>query len=104
MQAEQLTLPLSILRLLQCASAPKPLREQDPLHHLVWDKHRGKWEVRLTINLGTKVVGKRIVNKLSTADPEEAKKLRDVIIRSYEKLGLTLCDRRQKRVKHFVTE
>ena len=73
MQAEQMQLPLRMLRLLQCAAA-KPMREQDPLHHLIWDRHRGKWEVRLTINVGSKVVGKRIVNNLGTADPEEAKK------------------------------
>ncbi|MGC4013404.1 MAG: hypothetical protein QM755_02640 [Luteolibacter sp.] len=61
----------------------------DPtLHHLA--KVNGVWCVRLTIDLGRLKVGRRIKVSLTTGDAEIAKQKRDLIIRAYQELGLTI--------------
>ena len=95
MHPEQLSFPFRLPRVVQCADASG--KYGDELHHLIWDKQRGRWEVRLTIDVGKKLVGKRIRVKLRTADAHEAMRQRDVLIVGYKKLGLTVRDRRQKR-------
>ena len=92
MTLEQLPLPLEFRRLLQCSAA------EDPDHHIDC-KETGYWRLRITINVGRKLVGKRLVIALQTKDVEEARLRRDIIIRSYEKLGLEVCDRRITRPK-----
>lgn len=58
-------------------------------HHLHWEKHKG-WMLRVTVDLGPKVVGKRVKFRLGTKDLEEALKSRELVLSTLRKLGLTL--------------
>jgi hypothetical protein len=67
------------------------------LHHLTFDSSRGKWEVRLTIVCGPKIVGKKVRIKLGVCDEETAISKRDTILKAYAKAGLIVKMRKQRR-------
>jgi hypothetical protein len=69
------------------------------LHGLSWDTSKRRWKLKLTIDMGSKIVGKRVQFSLPTSDTETAIRHRDAVIRGYEQLGLTVTTRRQARVK-----
>lgn len=67
------------------------------MHNLTWDNDRMRWKLRLTLDMGRKIVGKRVLIHIKAANPDEAVLQRDAIIAGYEKLGLTVNVRMQTR-------
>ena len=78
MKAEQLTLPLKFLELIECGS--------DVNHHLR-RKPSGLWQVRLTVDRGPKYVGRRVTLGLGTKDVREARARRDLILQALKVAG-----------------
>lgn len=64
-------------------------RELEPWHHLSMNPRR-KYVLRLTVDMGPKVVGKRIVQQLRTGDPTVALEKRDAVI-EFAKLAGMIC-------------
>ncbi|MBK1884635.1 hypothetical protein JIN85_19620 [Luteolibacter pohnpeiensis] len=69
------------------------------LHNLTWDKSKEQWKLRITFNIGTKVVGKRESIPLPTRDPDMAIFGRSVALAMAKKLKLKVDCRKQKRAK-----
>jgi len=87
-----------VVRLLSESSIPSAAvqTELKKLYNLTWEPKKRRWRLRLTINVGKKVVGKRITVDLKAGDAKSAIQQRATIITAYEKLGLTICKRPQK--------
>jgi hypothetical protein len=89
----------AVLIALERSMHPPPKRKLDALaesHHLYWEKHKG-WMLRLTIDVGAKVIGKRVKVRLRTLVLDEAKQRRELVIASFRTLGLTVRPRVQRR-------
>jgi hypothetical protein len=67
------------------------LRKAGRTHHIAWEKGRG-WFMRVTIQVGKKVVGRRIKVRLKTRDIDEAVRTRDVVLSSYKVMGFSVAN------------
>lgn len=65
-------------------------------HHLYHDRKKG-WLLRVTVDVGKHVIGKRLKFNLRTHDLAEAEKARVLVLATLKKLGLTVRLRVQGR-------
>jgi DNA-binding XRE family transcriptional regulator len=87
---------IAALRASKTAPGKAKLEEMKQVHHLDWEQGKG-WRLRVTVDVGKKVVGKRISLRLGTYVLEEAMQRKKVIVALLTKLGLTVRQRVQKR-------
>ena len=80
MKYVQMTLPLRLLRFVQCSAA----RLDDPHHH-IRRKANGYWQLRFTVDRGRIYVGERMVIGLRTRCEREAQERRDLILATLKK-------------------
>ena len=66
-------------------------------HHLCWDDQKKRWSLRVTVDIGPKVVGKRICIRFRASDLVVAVIKRDAILGSFKALGINIRPRMQKR-------
>jgi hypothetical protein len=82
----------------------KQIELQDPTsvpagygnHHLCWDKTKNRWTLRVTVDMGEKIVGKRICVRFKATDLFIAMVKRDAILAAFHAIGLTIRPRLQK--------
>lgn len=65
-------------------------------HHIVWDKQKQKWTLRVTVDMGKKIVGKRVCVRFRAPDMFLATIKRDAILEAFKALGLKIRPRLQK--------
>jgi len=66
-------------------------------HHLTFDKGKRRWICRITVDMGQKVVGKRIRVNLKAEHARDAIRERDAVVRTCEALGLQVRPRIQRK-------
>lgn len=66
-------------------------------NHLAFDRQKRKWIVRFTVDMGAKVVGKRIKYLCAARDVRGALLERNAVHKTLELCGLTVRPRIQKR-------
>lgn len=74
-------------------NSDEPAVRLNRMHGLSWDTSKGTFRLRVTLDVGKKVVGKRLQFLLPTSDTHTAIVMRDSIIRGYQKLGLKVTTR-----------
>ena len=87
---------ITALRTSKTAPGKAKLDEVKKAHHLDWEQGKG-WRLRVTVDVGKKVVGKRLSLRLGTYVLEEAMQRKRVILALLTKLGLTVRQRVQRR-------
>jgi len=87
---------IAALRTSKISPGKAKLEEVKQAHHLDWEQGKG-WRLRVTVDVGKKVVGKRLSLRLGTYVLEEAMQRKRVILALLTKLGLTVRQRVQKR-------
>jgi hypothetical protein len=68
-------------------------------HHLYYDAKKKRWELHVTVDIGPKVVGKRICVRFPAVDAAIAAIKRDAVLSAFKALGLCIRPRMQKREK-----
>lgn len=68
-------------------------------HHLCWDESKQRWTLRVTVDCGSKIVGKRVRVRFKATDLFTATIKRDAIISAFQALGLKIRPRMQKPQK-----
>ena len=66
-------------------------------HHLYYDVKKKRWELHVTVDMGPKVVGKRICVRFPAVDAAIAMIKRDAVLSAFKSLGLIIRPRMQKR-------
>lgn len=72
-------------------------REMERLHGLSWDSARNRWDLRVTVDAGKKVVGKRLRMKLKTKEAAVAIQVKEGVVEALTQLKLKVRQRIQKR-------
>ena len=90
------------LRETESASPPAqepalPPKSFDVHHALTFDQRKKRCVIKLTIDRGKKVVGKRVAVRIPTSDLEVAALARDSILQFCEAIGLKVTRRAQQR-------
>ena len=65
-------------------------------HHLVWEEKKQRWTLRVTVDMGAKVCGKRLCIRFRAPDRFIACVKRDAMIEALKALGLSIRPRLQK--------
>ena len=71
------------------------LAEDDSMHHL--SRVMGVWRMRVTVDMGPKLAGKRLVISLGTGNLAMAKRQRDLILKAYAAAGVKILTRAASR-------
>jgi hypothetical protein len=66
-------------------------------HGLTWDGTKRRWKLRITIDRGRKIVGKRIQLHLPGTRRENAIAIRETVIEAIELLGVKVNVKPQNR-------
>jgi len=67
------------------------------LHNLTWDASRKRWTLRLTVDVGKNVCGKRFVGLMKTACPQTAIIAREVFLELCKQFKIPVITRLIKR-------
>lgn len=67
------------------------------IYGLTWEIGKHRWRLRLTVDMGRKIVGKRVTIDLGRMTAEEAISAREITIKAYQRIGLSVRCRVQAR-------
>lgn len=86
-------------RFLSCSPSKAMQKWMHREHNLTWDASKHRWILRITVDVGRHVVGKRIVVRIGNCDVNMAILARKAVMDAYKQLGLTIRPRIQNRRK-----